>query len=342
NTGAEYLWSPGGETTQSISVSTAGTYSVIVTDANRCSATDNATVTVLTSLTVNLPATETICDGASVTLDAGFPGADFLWSPGGETTQTITTGTAGIYSVTVTDPNGCSGTASTEVIVNPVPVVNVADESICFGQSATLDAGNTGANFLWSNAETTQTITVSPADNTVYSVTVSNAFGCTASDNALVEVGGIRAEDVVVCRGDIATLTALGGTDYLWSTGETTVSIQVSTLDTISLTLTGTPSVGTCGNTATVFVYPVSGVSAAFTNFPDTFCSNTEPLLLDDFVSPTGGVFSGPGVSGNIFDPSQVLVGGPFTLSYAFTDTFGCSAQADVQFSVILAATVAL
>jgi hypothetical protein len=338
NVGANYIWSTNA-TSQTITVTSGGTYSVTVTNTSNCATSGTSIVTEITSLTVGLPDTVDICAGQSATLNAGNAGATFLWSTNA-TTQTISVQAQGSYRVTVTDANGCSGSDTAFVSVNANPVVTIDDEAICNGQSVILDAGNAGSSFAWSNQATTQIITVSPSDNTNYSVTVTNAAGCTATDGALITVSGVRANDVVVCRGDVATLTAQGGTDYVWSNGETTATITVLTLDTISLTVTGTV-IGNCNNTDEVFIYPVNAVTPTFV-FPDTFCTNIDNVLLDNFVSPTGGTFSGTGVTGNIFNASTVLPGGPFSVTYEYADVNGCDAIVTEQFWVIVAPTVDL
>lgn len=338
NAGATYLWSTNA-TTQTINVTTGGTYSVTVTNANNCTVAASAVVTPVSSLTVGLPDTVKICAGQTATLNAGNAGANFAWSTNA-TTQSINVQAQGSYRVTVTDQNGCVGRDTAFVKVNANPVVNINDDAICNGQTISLDAGNAGATFAWSNQATAQSIIVSPGNTTTYSVTVTNAANCSATDNATITVSGIRADDVVVCNGDSATLTALGGTDYVWSNGATTATIKVFTLDTISLTVTGTV-VGNCNNTDEVFIYPVSAVTPTFT-FPDTFCSNINNVLLDDFVNPAGGTFTGPGVTGNLFNASNVLPGGPFNIAYNYADNNGCGATVNQQFWVIVAPTVDL
>ena len=338
NVGVSYVWNTNA-TTQTITVTSGGTYSVTVTNSAGCSTSGTSVVTEVTSLSINLPDTTNICAGQSATLNAGNPGANYAWSTNA-TTQSISVQAQGSYRVTVTDANGCVGIDTAFVNVNANPVVSINDEAICNGQSVTLDADNAGASFAWSNQATTQSITVSPSDNTNYSVTVTNAAGCTATDDAQVSVSGVRANDVVVCSGDVAILTAQGGTDYVWSNGETTATITVLTLDTISLTVTGAV-IGNCNNTDEVFIYPVNAATATFT-FPDTFCSNIDNVLLDDFVNPTGGTFTGTGVTGNIFNASTVLPGGPFSITYEYSDGNGCDAVVTEQFWVIVAPTVSL
>jgi hypothetical protein len=95
----------------------------MVTDANGCQGSDSLAVTVNANPTVTITATPgaTVCDGTTVTLDAGAGFTTYLWTPGGETTQTIDVTTADTYGVTVTDANGCQGSDSLAVTVDPLP-----------------------------------------------------------------------------------------------------------------------------------------------------------------------------------------------------------------------------
>ena len=130
-----YLWSTG-ETTASITVSSGGSYSVTGTDANGCSALDSASVTEYSLPSVSISGTLTYCAGASTTLDAGAGFASYSWSSG-ETTQTIS-GTAGNYTVTVTDSNGCSNTsAQVTVTETPLDVATVVYDSSAYCQMPT-------------------------------------------------------------------------------------------------------------------------------------------------------------------------------------------------------------
>jgi|GEM_PF-3176543 len=118
--GTGYLWS-NGETTQSITVITAGTYSVKVTDANNCTATSsdiNVTVNALPAVpTITVTGATTFCSGESVTLTSSSA-ATYLWS-NGAVTQSITVNSAGSYSVTVKNAAGCAATSvPVQVVVN--------------------------------------------------------------------------------------------------------------------------------------------------------------------------------------------------------------------------------
>ncbi|MDB5202939.1 MAG: hypothetical protein JWQ27_2348, partial [Ferruginibacter sp.] len=158
--GANYLWSTGA-TTQSISVTTAGNYSVTQTSLPGCTATS-----AIAQVAVNpIPATPTIsssgplaiCNGATVVLTSSL-GSGYLWSTGA-TTQSITVSAAGNYSVTHTNSSGCtSAAAAVQVTVNPTPATPTITSSgplaICNGATVVLTS-SPGTGFLWSTGATT-------------------------------------------------------------------------------------------------------------------------------------------------------------------------------------------
>ena len=118
-----YVWSTG-INTQTLSVNTAGTYSVTVTDANGCVGNTSQPIVVNSLPTPTVTGITDICFGNSTTLDAGAGYSGYQWNGGG-ITQTISASASGQYTVTVTDANGCTGTSSSLVTVNalPVPVI---------------------------------------------------------------------------------------------------------------------------------------------------------------------------------------------------------------------------
>src|SRR6185503_14881236 len=189
--GGTYSWSPGGQTTQSITVSPASTttYTVTYTLAG-CPANGSGTVNVNTAATVSVNS-QSICAGQSATLTAtpSTGGGTYSWSPGGATTQSITVSPASTTTYTVTYTlAGCPGTASGTVIVNTAATVSVNSQSICAGQSATLTAtpSTGGGTYSWSpGGATTQSITVSPASTTVYTVTYTLG-GCPSTASGTV------------------------------------------------------------------------------------------------------------------------------------------------------------
>ncbi|MDX2249125.1 MAG: GEVED domain-containing protein, partial [Bacteroidia bacterium] len=186
NPGSTYVWSVPGTFTQTLTVTTNGTYYVEVTSLG-CSATDTITIEVKDAPVVNLGVDIAACN--PVPLDAGNPGFGFSWSTG-ENSQTIvaippTTGSDTV-SVTVTDPvNGCETTDMIVISAGTPPSVDLGgDQAGC--DSILLDAGNPGATYLWSNGAITQTITATSAG--VYSVAVTDAGGCEGTDTVTLNL----------------------------------------------------------------------------------------------------------------------------------------------------------
>ncbi|HOZ83230.1 MAG TPA: T9SS type A sorting domain-containing protein, partial [Bacteroidia bacterium] len=175
----------------SITVSTAGNYTVKVTNSNGCSNTSAPmTVTVNSSFqpTITVSGSLSFCSGGNVKLTA-TKGSSYLWSTGA-TTRKITVTTAGSYAVTVTQfTTGYVGTSSVvNVNVMPAPSATITasgSTTICQGSSVTLTSSN-GANYLWSNGSTSQSISASTAGN--YIVTVTGSNGCTKSSSATAVV----------------------------------------------------------------------------------------------------------------------------------------------------------
>jgi PKD repeat protein len=120
NAGNTFLWSTGA-TTQTVTISSAGTYYVTVTGANGCSTNDTIVVTPKTAPVVSLGADQNICTSDTVTLDAGNAGATYLWSTGA-TTQTISVSLANTYSVAVTNVGGCTTNDAVVITNKAVPV----------------------------------------------------------------------------------------------------------------------------------------------------------------------------------------------------------------------------
>jgi len=258
-----YSWSTG-QTGASITVDPTTDTTYTVTGFNgACSATDSVDVTVYALPTVSITGTLTYCAGASTTLDAGSF-VSYLWS-NGETTQTISA-TAGNYTVTVTDSNGCSNT-SAQVSVTELGLPTVAIRgtlSYCAGSNTTLTATAGLNTYLWSSGETTQSITATAGS---YTVTGTDSNGCsntsssvtvteTALDNAAFAYSASSYEPTDA--DPTPTITGLTGGTFSGTTGlvinSTTGEIDLSASTVASHTITyDTTSSGSsvCPNTST-------------------------------------------------------------------------------------------
>lgn len=242
-------YTPTGQTGTNATGLCPGTYHVIVTSGIGCEDTATVTITGLTpsSLSVN---DTTICTGQNTTLTAITPisGGTYLWSPGGQTTASITVSPVSTtsYSCTYSIP-GCSATATGTVTVTPSLVIDAGNDlSICSGTPATLSASGAD-NYFWDNGlGLGSNHTVSPASTTTYIVYGSNTAGCTGSDTVTVNVLTLptvnAGADQQFCPGTSTTLTASGdAASYHWDQGVTDgISFTPTTSNTYTVTGTGT------------------------------------------------------------------------------------------------------
>ena len=328
--GYSYLWS-NGATTQSITASTAGSYTVTVSQ-NGCSSTSAAQVVAVGSsppATVTASGPTTFCQGSSVTLSAPA-GYTYLWSDG-TTAQSITASTAGSYSVTVTS-NGCSSTSAAQtVVVNPVPPSTVTASgslTFCQGGSVTLSAPN-GYSYLWSSGATTQSITAFAAGS--YSVTVS-ANGCSSTSAPLaVTVNPNPPANVVAsgpltfCQGGSVALVAPSGYAYVWSNGATTQTINAVASGSYTVTVYGN---GCSSTSAPVQVSVVPNPSAAVTaSGPLTFCQGGSVTL----VAPAGATYLWS--NGAVTQSITATASGAYSV---VVSSNGCSTGSSVQQVTVL------
>ncbi len=178
--GAEYLWQDG-STGATLSPSIGGQFFVEV-DLNGCRAFDTVTVTFTPYPAVDLGQDRAVCAGTPVPLDAGNPGATYLWQ-NGQTDALIDASASGTYSVAV-DLNGCATSDTVQVQVTPLPVVELGtDSTLCNGETIELYAQNTGAAYLWQDGSSAASFAV--AQSGTYAVTVTLA-DCSASDEVVI------------------------------------------------------------------------------------------------------------------------------------------------------------
>ena len=189
-----YLWSPGGATSQTITVNASGTYSVVV--ATPCSTGSNAiTVTVISqSLTVLSAVTNTTCGknngSATVNPFGGIAPYTYQWNPSSGANNTVTGLTAGTYTIIVLDAIGCTKTQAITILpsaTGPTATVNANPINIGIGENTTLSASG-GVTYQWNNGSIDSTISVAPLVTTIYCVTATDINGCSDSTCVTVNV----------------------------------------------------------------------------------------------------------------------------------------------------------
>jgi gliding motility-associated-like protein len=296
-----YQWSPANQVSNSngqlvtTSPNTTTTYTVVVTDAVGCTATDNYTVSVNNNLTLSLGADVNVCpeDGAYTLGVPGGPYDTYSWSTGANTPTIVVTGT-GSFSVTVTE-GLCTYTSDTVDINFVIPVdPTLADAFYCSGSQATLTAGTGLTNIQWNTNETTTSITVTtPGD---YFYTADDANGCAVeSDTATVteiqspSVNATATPDTI-CPGATSLLRsgAAQGLSYNWSNGANTSTTSVTVGGTYYLTVS------------------------------DAVCSSYDTVTVYEFVNPQPTVLADTTVC-NGESATFTLVNGPFN-SYTWSN----------------------
>ena len=317
--GISYLWSTG-ETTQSITADHTGIFSVSVTDANGC--TNAASVEVTELIGIAIIGDNDICQGETTTLSVEMEG-EYVWSTGAQTSS-ITVSEAGPYSVTLSLPNGCSASATSNVIVNALPNPTISGiTTICQGETTTLTA-NDGVSYLWNNDSTNASITIGTAG--MYTVTATNAQGCSATASTYVTVNALPTPTIsgitTICQGEATTLTANGGTLYQWSDNSTNASITVNTPGQYMVTATNAQGCSaTASSYVTVNALPVPTISGN-----TSICQGTTTMLTAN--GGTSYLWSNSSTSTSI----SVGTAGMYTVTA--TNAQGCSAAASTYVTV--------
>lgn len=357
--GVSYIWSPSTGlssttgSTVSANPSSTTTYTVVGTDANGCTNTKTLTVTINPLPTINVsPTSPSICNGQSVALTASG-GTTYTWSPStglsGTTGSSVSAGPSSttIYTVTGTDANGCSNTKSVTVTVNPLPTITISPASpvLCKGQSVFLTAGG-GSTYVWSpstglSSTTGSTVTANPSSTTTYTVTGTDANGCSNTRSMTVTINPLPTINInspsPICKGQSVTLTAGGGSTYIWSPSTGLSSTTGSTVSanpnsTTTYTVIGTDANG-CSNTksVTVTINPLPTVTINPT--APAICNGQSIALTAGGAttyswSPSTGLSSTTG--------SSVSAGPSSTTTYTVvgTDANGCSNTKSVTVTI--------
>lgn len=333
SSGSSYAWSTGA-TTQQISVTNSGSYTVTVTDANGCSNSSAPVVVTVTNpptpvITTSGPTT--FCAGGNVQLTASGGGA-YLWS-NGSTASSITITTAGTYNVTAT-VSGCSSTSSdVSVTVLSLPVVSSSvapGNTVCQGTSVTL-SGTGATSYTWSGGVVNGAPFV-PAGTTTYTVTGTDANGCTNTSTTTITVNNLPTVTASanpgssICQGGSVTLNGSGASSYTWSGGVVN-GTPFSPSATATYTVTGTNAIG-CSATSTITVTVNALPNVSATAIPGTtVCSGTSVTL-------NGSGAQTYSWSGSVNNGAPFVATSTTTYTVTGTDANGCSSTASLPLTV--------
>lgn len=302
----------------------AGIYNVVFTNAciSNSISGNIADPSAPTTPVLSSSGSVSICDGSTLSLSSSVS-SNIVWSTG-ETTSSILITTPGNYYATHTN-GACSASSeivNVSVIPNPAPSVSQSGlTTLCSGESVILTA-SAADSYLWSNGETTQSITVNSTGN--YSVNATNGT-CTASSLPVpvtvttvgvpvILVGGSS----ILCTGESVDITALSGSNLVWSNGETGNSITVSEAGTYTVS----SFIGACeaiSLPATIVVHTTPADPVILSN--GTNICEGESLILSSSTA-NGNVWSNGGIDNSI----TIFTAGTYTVSVTEN---GCTATSE-------------
>ena len=261
-----YSWAPVGQTFSVLSNVSAGTYTLIVKDANNCVGTNTVAITQPYPLIINTNTVNNVsCNGGSngsisASVTGGNSSYTYSWSPSLTSTTTVTNLSAGSYTFMVTDNMGCVS-YSTYTVYQPAALVATTNTLFaCAGingsATVTPSGGTAPYSYNW-NTSPPQTANIAtgltPGN---YTLIISDNNGCVFSKSVSIASAplptiSISSSNSIICYGGAAYLTASGANTYFWSTGNNVAFIMVTPTVTTNYTVTGTNTNG-CSNSAVI------------------------------------------------------------------------------------------
>ena len=341
------------EITEDIGSLCAGNYDILVSDNNSCSTSLSVTINEPSEVLLTTSSVNSNCgqsDGAvSVSASGGTISTDYIyeWYQAGlliGSTANVPNLAAGSYDVVVIDDNNCSASANqtiTDLASGTATAIEDAMAS-CYGLcnaqgTASISGGTAPFTYLWNSGSTPSQPTTSGLCTGLNTVTITDGIGCVSVATLVInEPDSINATISIVnetcvgdCQGSI-DVTALGGTPpYLYSFDNGATFGNVSSLNSL------------CANNYNIEIKDFNGCSYAISvevltgmQYSDATISNVAPVcenvppFIMSAVDP-GGVWVGPGIQNNEFNP-LVVGDGVYTISYEISSVCGDTGYFDV------------
>ena len=328
--------------------STPGSYTVTYTFSDgSCSnqTTTNLTILAPVSVSFAIPLSSVCATAAPFSISGGSPLGGVYSGPGitGVTFSPAAAGT-GVHVLTYlyTDAGGCVSAATTSFTINPLVSVQAgADVVVCLGSSVSLTAIN-AINYSWLpnqnlSATTGATVMASPLTTTTYTVTGTDANGCSSSDAVMVTVLPLPTATISYpgnpfCKTGSVSVNRSGiaGGVYSASSGlvlnSITGAIDLARSNVGTYSVTYTYSNGSCSNQFTTLVTIIDLPIVSFTGILPAVCIQAAPFTVTG-GNPLGGVYRGVGIKGDIMNPQLAGIGTQ-VIEYTYTNPKGCAAMA--------------
>ncbi len=332
-----YTWAPAGTLSSANGATVTATppantiYTVTGESNKGCLNTTTASVLV-NPLPILSTSNYTICYGKSTNVSVSGANS-YTWTPPSALSATNLPNVVANPSLTTTytvigkDLNGCIQSSISTVAVNPLPIISITSPSvICAGQSALMTA-NGATSYTWNTTTFTSSHSVNPNVSTTYSVVGQDANGCINTGTVFLKVLIQPTLNIIgtstVCLGNILSLTATGGIDYNWSTGDTinviTVGPEANTIYTVS------SGISPC-NSSTVFAVTVytPQIPASYSDPAVIIYGSSSSIHVN---APAGTIFnwsSSPDITCNTCETNTVTPTETTIYSVTLTDSQGC------------------
>jgi gliding motility-associated-like protein len=252
-----YSWMPGSLSGASQNALDNTTYTITATDGNGCTGSTTVTIAEPAELLASVNTTPTDCGATTGSATASYTGGtgtvSYSWNPGGQTTAVISNVSAGVYTVTVEDQNGCTAQASGNVntLNGPVLTTQVLQQVSCFNgadgsASVQVSGGTSPYNVVWSPSGETTT-TAAQLEAGTNTITVTDAGGCVTTatvqitEPSAIQITGVVTNEQCGALDGAVDATFTGGTGTLtpsWSNGASTADINGLNNGTYTLTVT--------------------------------------------------------------------------------------------------------
>ncbi|WP_188771326.1 beta strand repeat-containing protein, partial [Emticicia aquatilis] len=334
-----YNWG-GGVTTEDRTGLAAGNYSVIITDVNGCTGTVTATITQPSAITISPSQVNVSCNGgtngsASVSVTGGIVGYTYSWSPGGGSTSSITGLSAGTYTCTVTDGNGCTK-AQNFTINQPAALsltTNIQNVTCLGGANGAIDLTVSGGSqpytYAWTGGVTTQDLSNLSSGN--YSVTVTDINLCTATTSVTLTQGATTSVNItgtenLSCLKSSVTRTVSTGISYSWTGPNSyTASTATATINTPGTYMVTMTEAGGCSATATTMVsQDITPPVVNITGTDNITCA--QQTVTRSVASGQSYVWTGPNGYTSSNAVAQINISGTYTVTV--TGENGCTTTA--------------
>ena len=338
--GVSYAWSNGTNMAET-TITSAGSYTVTVTGANGCTSTVSTMVSAnINVVNASISGTTNLTCVTTIVNRTASGGTNYVWSTGANTAL-ITITMPGNYTVTVTDADGCTGTATTSVTQNITPpnAIITGTGNLGCGQSSVSRTAAGGDSYEWSNGIVTAGITITVAGT--YTVTVTGSNGCTSTASVTISEDQcsqlqVSGNNVVIPSGSSNPNTN-DFTDFgLVIAGQTRIrTFTAANVGLSPLTLTGNPRIqvdnplfevttqpsgsnvlnpGISRNFRITFYGDVPGIHSATVTIPNSEPSGVYTFVIQAEVRPANMEVRGNG---------NLIVNGSTTPTFPNLTNFG-------------------